>query len=142
LLGLLFRTRNDHIVKSNLILVMTPHIIRDSNDMRRIFQRKMDERQELMDHESIFTNVKWTPPKDYARTRGLLDEIRLTRLAVEQKKRDDAAAAPRGETGQIAQPPLEMPVPQSPAGGAKPATAPAAPGGGVAVPAKPTVIER
>jgi len=52
LLGALFRSRADRIEKSNLILILTPHIIRDSTDLRRIFERKMQERQELMDHES------------------------------------------------------------------------------------------
>ncbi|MDB4933455.1 MAG: hypothetical protein JWP87_427 [Labilithrix sp.] len=138
LLGMLFRTRNDHVEKSNLILILTPHIIRDSQDLRRVFARKMQERQELMDHESIFTNEKWTPPKDYTRTRGLLSEVRLAQLAVEQKRKEESEKVPAGEVGQVPQQGLEMPVPQSP-GGAKPQ---AAPGGGGGVPAKPTVIER
>ncbi len=54
LLGALFRSRTDKVEKSNLILVLTPHIIRDDTDMKRIFQRKMDERQELIDHDALF----------------------------------------------------------------------------------------
>jgi len=139
LLGALFRTRADRIEKSNLILILTPHIIRDSTDLRRIFERKMQERQELMDRESIFADDNWSAPKDYARTRGLLGDIRQAHLAVLVKKKEAEDAAPRVEDRQVAQPPLEMPVPQSPSGvGAKPS----APGGGPGVPARPTVIER
>jgi general secretion pathway protein D len=141
LLGLLFRTRKDQMEKSNLILILTPHIIRDSNDLRRIFQRKMDERQELMDHESIFSNMKWAPPKDYSRTRGLVGDVRQAQLAVAAKQKEVAEAVQDREVGQTPQEGLDMPVPQSPAGGS--GSKPAAPsGGGVAVPAKPTIMER
>jgi general secretion pathway protein D len=143
LIGALFRTRADRTEKSNLILILTPHIIRDSTDLRRIFERKMQERQELMDRESIFADDKWSPPKDYSRTRGLLGDIRQAHLAVLVKKKEAADAAPRLDSGQVAQPPLEMPVPQSPSGaGAKPGSPSSGPGGGVGVPARPTVIER
>jgi general secretion pathway protein D len=151
LLGVLFRTRGDHTEKSNLILILTPHIIRDSTDLRRIFERKMQERQELMDRESIFANDKWTAPKDYTRTRGLLSDIRLTQRAIAQQRQESEEVAPSGATVQVAQPPLEMPVPQAPSQGgfkgggtpASPSPTPATtPGGGPGIPARPTVIER
>jgi general secretion pathway protein D len=149
LLGLLFRTRGDHVEKSNLILILTPHIIRDSTDLRRIFERKMQERQELMDHESIFKDDKWTPPKDYSRTRGLLSDIRLTQRAIALKRKENEETPASVQTVQVAQPPLDMPVPQTPAGGgnrgaspASPAAAAPLPGGGPGIPARPTVIER
>ena len=140
LLGALFRTRGDTTEKSNLILILTPHIIRDSNDLRRIFERKMQERQELMDRESIFKEDKWAPPKDWTRTRGLLGDIRLAQRAVVTKKKEQDALAPRAETVQVAQPPLDLPVPQTPAGNTKPSSP--SPGGGPGVPARPTIIER
>jgi general secretion pathway protein D len=142
LLGVLFRTRADRTEKSNLILILTPHIIRDSTDLRRIFERKMQERQELMDRESIFKGDTWTPQKDYSRTRGLLGDIRQAHLAVLVKKKEADDATPRVEDKQVAQPPLEMPVPQSPSGGGARVKPPSAPGGGPGVPARPTVIER
>lgn len=153
LLGALFRSRADRMEKSNLILILTPHIIRDSADLRRIFERKMQERQELMDRESIFNeSTEWAPPRDYTRTRGLLGDMRLTQRVMEQKRRDGAESAPRGEEQQVARPPLDMPVPQSPAGTGtagtgtgtgKPGVAPApGSGGGAGIPARPTVLER
>lgn len=148
LLGLLFRTRADRMEKSNLILILTPYIIRDSTDLRRIFERKMQERQELMDRESIFRGDKWAPPKDYSRTRGLLSDIRLAQRKVAHEKKESEETPPSAETVQVAQPALEMPVPQSPTGGVKggatPASksAPSPTGGGPGIPARPTVIER
>ncbi len=138
LLGALFRTRGDHLEKSNLILVLTPHIIRDSADLRRIFERKMQERQELMDRESIFKDDHWTSPKDWHRTRGLLADIRQAEREVIERRKDAAAAAPREESVQVAQPPLDLPVPQNAGAPSKPAS----PGGGASAPAKPTIIER
>ncbi|MDB5217401.1 MAG: hypothetical protein JWO86_5328, partial [Myxococcaceae bacterium] len=107
-----------------------------------IFERKMQERQELMDRESIFKDDKWTAPKDYSRARGLLSDIRLAQREVARKKKESDEAEAPTEKVQVAQPPLEMPVPQSPAGGAKPPSPPTAPGGGGGIPARPTVIER
>ncbi|CAN5802709.1 type II secretion system secretin GspD [soil metagenome] len=139
LLGALFRTRGDHLEKSNLILILTPHIIRDSTDLRRIFEHKMQERQELMDRESIFKDDHWAPPKDWAKTRGLVADIRLAQRIVVEKRKEADAAAPREESVQVAQPPLELPVPQNAGSSPKPGPAP---GGGPGVAAKPTIIER
>ncbi len=36
-------------VKTNLLLFLTPYIIRDSSDFRRIFERKMNERQQFVE---------------------------------------------------------------------------------------------
>ncbi|MDB4946495.1 MAG: hypothetical protein JWP97_6029 [Labilithrix sp.] len=143
-LGALFRTRNDVSEKSNLILVLTPHIIRDSDDLRHIFERKMQERQELMDRETIFTNDAWSPPHDWTRTRGLLADIRGATRAVEEKRREDAALGlPTAAPASLAREPLELPVPQSPAssGSAAPPPKVTPPVGG-ATPARPTIIER
>ena len=139
-LGALFRTRGDHMEKSNLILILTPHIIRDSTDLRRIFVAKMQERQELMDRESIFQHDTWAAPKDYTKTRGLIGDIRLAQRTVAAKKKELDEAVPAAATVQVAQPPMDLPVPQTPAGNAPKPSAPS--GGGPGVPAKPTILER
>jgi general secretion pathway protein D len=134
LLGVLFRTRSDQDEKSNLILVLTPHIVRDQADMKRILAKRMEERTELLERETIFSDDKWSPPHDWARKRGLLGEIRQSQLAVEEKRREEEERAPKGDAP-LAPPPLDLPVPQGP--GAHSAPPHAAP-----TPAKPTVIER
>jgi len=48
LLGWLFRSESTKKQKTNLLLFLTPYIIRDQSDVRRIFERKMAEREEFM----------------------------------------------------------------------------------------------
>jgi general secretion pathway protein D len=48
LLGWLFRNESTKKQKTNLLLFLTPYIIRDQSDVRRIFERKMAEREEFV----------------------------------------------------------------------------------------------
>lgn len=48
-LGHLFRSQTRQKIKTNLLLFLTPYIIRDSSDFRRIFERKMKERQQFVE---------------------------------------------------------------------------------------------
>ncbi|HEY8075030.1 MAG TPA: secretin N-terminal domain-containing protein, partial [Labilithrix sp.] len=134
LLGVLFRKRSDSVDKSNLVLILTPHIIRDQDDMKRILERRREEQQELLDRDAIFSDAKWEQPHDWHRARGLVADVRLAQRDVEAKRKEETAAlAPRGD-GDVAPAPLDLPVPQGP--GARPQAAPATP-----TPAKPTVVE-
>jgi general secretion pathway protein D len=47
-LGWLFRNETSKKTKTNLLLFLTPYIIRDQSDYRRIFERKMSERAEFV----------------------------------------------------------------------------------------------
>ncbi|MBK7861662.1 MAG: type II secretion system secretin GspD [Archangiaceae bacterium] len=49
LLGNLFRSQTHQKIKTNLLLFLTPYIIKDSSDFRRIFERKMKERQQFVE---------------------------------------------------------------------------------------------
>lgn len=49
LLGNLFRQQSRRKVKTNLLLFLTPYIIRDAGDFRRIFERKIKERQQFVE---------------------------------------------------------------------------------------------
>ncbi len=113
-LGALFRTRSTSLQKSNLILVLTPYIIREQSDLRTVFERKMQERQEFLDHYFVFSDqTEYQPPKDYSRTNGLLEDIRQSYMEVADKKRLEELTRPRElrthEPGQ----PLELPAPLS-----------------------------
>ncbi len=141
-LGALFRARGDRLEKSNLVLVLTPYIVRDQTDLRRIFERKMQERQELIDRETVFNGHDWTPPKDWARTRGLLADIRLSQREADARIAEAAAATPPNGDRVVAQPPLDLPVPQMPSAGGRSPSSPPTPSGGIANPARPGVLER
>lgn len=143
LLGLLFRSRAERLEKSNLVLVLTPYIVRDQTDLRRIFERKMQERQELIDRETVFTGKEWSAPKDWSRTHGLIADIRLAQRDVAVRIAEAEAAAPAAAERVVAQPPLDLPVPQMPAGGSGGGSkSPPTPTGGIANPARPGVLER
>jgi general secretion pathway protein D len=96
LLGALFRSSSKRKVKKNLLLFLTPYIIRSPADLRFIYERKMRERQEFLDRYFVFGDREYEPPVDYSRTRGLIGEIisELTLITEQNKLLADAANRP------------------------------------------------
>ncbi|MGB5810094.1 MAG: type II secretion system secretin GspD [Polyangiales bacterium] len=92
ILGALFRKTNKSKRKTNLLLILTPYIIRDPGDLREIFERKMQERQQMIDRYFVFGEDKFTPHIDYSRTRGVVSEIINEIDTVEEEIRLAAAA--------------------------------------------------
>ena len=71
LLGYLFRETTKRKVKTNLLLFLTPYIIRDASDFRRIFEKKMAERQRFV--EEFYGQVPgYDVPIDFGRKQGPL----------------------------------------------------------------------
>jgi len=109
-LGALFRKRTNTTEKRNLILVMTPYIIRSQQDLRTVFERKMQERQEYLDRYFVFSDSsEYKPPKDWSRTNGLVEDIRQAYYHLEERKRLDEITRPRELKVHDPQRPLEMP---------------------------------
>jgi general secretion pathway protein D len=137
--GALFRNRTDTIEKRNLILILTPYIIREQSDLRTVFERKMQERQQYLDHYFVFSdNGEYEPPKDYSRANGLLENVRQAYLNVEERRHLDDLTKPREVKTHTPGEPLEMPAsvhsaaaassggePEEGAAPARPATTPA-----------------
>jgi general secretion pathway protein D len=94
LLGALFRKSTSISRKTNLILILTPHVIDTQEDLRRMFARKMRERQEFLDRHFVF-NTEWQPPKDYSRATGLVEDVRQAQRADEERARLDLDGQPR-----------------------------------------------
>jgi general secretion pathway protein D len=118
-LGALFRSRSTSVQKTNLILILTPYIIRDQGDLRTVFERKMQERQEFLDHYFVFGDQnEYVPPKDYSRTNGLLEDIRQTYLELGEQQRMEELTRPRERQTHEPSAPLELPAPISAAGAA------------------------
>ncbi len=71
IIGNLFRSQTRRKAKVNLLLFLTPYVIRDTSDFRRIFERKMKERQEFIEQfygaSSVYDTVI-----DYSRKPGPL----------------------------------------------------------------------
>mgnify|MGYP001097842177 CR=1 FL=1 len=125
-LGALFRKRTNQNEKRNLILILTPYIIRSQQDLRTVFERKMQERQEYLDRYFVFSDAsEYNPPKDWSRANGLLEDIRQSYLKLEERRRLEEIARPKTLKTHEPQSPLEMPQNLRPAGGG--ATTPDAP---------------
>jgi general secretion pathway protein D len=115
LLGHLFRDTTRKKTKTNLLLFLTPYIIREQSDFRRIFERKMAERQQFV--EQFYGQVAgYDVPVDFSRKNGPLGRMRQGVLDEEQKAENGGPGSP-GE--RVVRP-----------GGPSAGTSPAAPRGG------------
>ncbi|MDP9001564.1 MAG: type II secretion system secretin GspD, partial [Myxococcota bacterium] len=120
-LGALFRTSKSSMQKTNLILVLTPYIIREQSDLRAVFERKMQERQEFLDHYFVFSDqTEYEAPKDYTRTNGLLEDIRQSYEQVDEQRRLDELMRPREMRTHEPAHPLELPTTIGPGAAAQP----------------------
>jgi general secretion pathway protein D len=71
LLGMLFRNTSKKKTKVNLLVFLTPHIIHEAKDIDALLERKMAERDKLL--EQFYGDAKgFAPPVDYGRRRGPL----------------------------------------------------------------------
>jgi general secretion pathway protein D len=109
LLGALFRTSDVQKRKKNLLLVLTPHVIRDQEDLRKIFERKMQERQEFLDRYMVFSGTDWAPPHDWSRTSGLVEDVRKAFFEIAEQERLEAESRPRENPPREPSDPIELP---------------------------------
>jgi general secretion pathway protein D len=111
LLGRLFQTRSKQRVKQDLLIVLTPYIIRGPEDVRRIQQQREEERREFLERFSAFADDKYEAHVDYRRKRGVLEEINVSVLAAgreaEALRAAERALRPRRPDGLIALEPME-----------------------------------
>lgn len=109
LLGALFRRTETTKRKANLLLILTPHVIRDQADLRRIFERKMQERQEFLDRYFVFGAQDWRPPRDWTRTSGLVEDIRKAYREVQEHLDLEAESRGLSEEERVPSPPIALP---------------------------------
>ena len=125
-LGFLFRHSESSTRKTNLLLILTPTVINNQEDLRKIFERKMQERQEFIDRYFVFASQDWKPPRDYSRTNGLVEDIRQAYREVEERQRLEEESAPKEKLEHKPTEPIELPQSIKPGsgGGAAPAPTP------------------
>lgn len=75
LIGMLFRHKASITKKRNLLIFLTPYIIRSSADFRDIFERKMAERREFIERYTAFEYHRYDPHLDWSRTKGAISII-------------------------------------------------------------------
>ncbi len=72
ILGMLFRRKSSLTKKRNLLIFLTPYIIRSSDDFKEIFARKMAERREFIERYTAFEYHRYDPHLDWGRTNGAI----------------------------------------------------------------------
>jgi general secretion pathway protein D len=128
-LGALFRQTKNDLQKSNLILVLTPYIIREQTDLRTVFERKMQERQAFLDRYFVFSDdQQYEAPHDWSRANGLVEDIRQAYLNVEEQRALDELTKPKEVKGHEPGQPLELPGRHGSSDAQSGAAPPAAPG--------------
>jgi general secretion pathway protein D len=88
ILGYLFKYSSKQKKKTNLLVVLTPYIIKDQLDLAQIKERKTREYREFEASFQSLNSKKYEAKVDYRRKRGLVEEINRTLLSIEE----DAAA--------------------------------------------------
>jgi general secretion pathway protein D len=89
ILGYLFKYSTKTKKKTNLLILLTPYIVKDQLDLQSIRERKMREREEFVQSFSTLNEMKYEPKVDYRRKRGLVEEINRSLQSVD----DDVNAA-------------------------------------------------
>jgi general secretion pathway protein D len=94
-LGWLFRSTNNQKTKTNLLLFLTPYIIHDQSDYRRIYERKRKEQQDFIE-QFYGEKSKYHVDIDYARKTGPYTKMRKD-VATETLKVDNGGPGGPGE---------------------------------------------
>ena len=84
LLGYLFKYSKKTKKKTNLLILLTPYIIKDQLDLQSIRERKVREREEFVRSFSTLNEMKYSPKTDYRRKRGLVEEVNRSIQSIEQ----------------------------------------------------------
>lgn len=104
LLGYLFKYSSRAKRKTNLLVMLTPYIIKDQMDLQQLHERKMREHEDFVRSFKRLATAKYQPVIDYRRKRGVVEEINRAVLGVEE---DLAARAALRQAPQVPSGPLE-----------------------------------
>jgi len=84
ILGYLFKYKTRSKRKSNLVIMLTPYIIKDHMDLEAIHARKRREHDEFVRSFGALDGAKYVAKVDYGRKRGFIEEINRTVISVEE----------------------------------------------------------
>jgi general secretion pathway protein D len=114
-LGVLFRETSKKTLRTNLLLFLTPYIIRDASDFRRIFELKMAERQRFV--EEFYGEIpRYDVAVDFTRKAGPLGKINQASIQAQKTEAGtgnpgDQVFRPAGPPQPIQPPPFTPPPP-------------------------------
>lgn len=83
-LGYLFKYSIRNKKKTNLLILLTPYIVKDQLDLQSIRERKMRERREFVESFATLNEMKYEPRVDYRRKRGLVEEINRSLQTIDE----------------------------------------------------------
>jgi general secretion pathway protein D len=88
-IGFFFRSTQKNLKKTNIIIALTPYVISDLSDLRRVAEKKMRERREFIErYSSLEDRVSLDKDMDFRRKRGMLEEINKTVRDMEDEERE------------------------------------------------------
>ena len=89
-LGFFFRNTEKTMKKTNIIIAITPYVISDLSDLRRVAEKKMRERREFIDrYSALEDHVQLdNDDMDFHRKRGMLEEINRTVREMEEEEQE------------------------------------------------------
>ncbi|MBH1988566.1 MAG: type II secretion system secretin GspD [Myxococcaceae bacterium] len=96
-LGHLFKNTRKEKVKKNLMLVLTPYVVRDENDLQRIYQRKVQEREEFSKLYFGDKITKFDPYIDYDKKTGPVAHL-IHQVSFEMEKTENGGKGLPDET--------------------------------------------
>jgi general secretion pathway protein D len=85
ILGYLFKYKQTSKKKTNLLVLLTPYIVKNQMDIEQIVERRVREQREFMRTFSTFATHRYRPEIDYRRKRGLVEEINRRALRIEEE---------------------------------------------------------
>jgi len=85
LLGYLFKSTKKQKHKTNLLIMLTPYIVKDQRDLQAIHRRKMREHDDFAQSFATLDHMKYEPQLDYGKKRGVVEEINRNVQDVEQE---------------------------------------------------------
>jgi general secretion pathway protein D len=82
-LGYLFKYKSKSKEKRNLLVLLTPYVIKDQLDVERIVEKRVREQREFIRTVTTFRQMRYRPDVDYRRKRGVLESINRAVMQVE-----------------------------------------------------------
>ena len=102
ILGFFFRSRRRRCVKTNLIIALTPYVISDMSDLRRVLEKKMRERREFIERlRRRRSGRASTPTIDYRRKAACSRRSTASRVRSQSEAQELQQPARAGAAGRV-----------------------------------------
>jgi general secretion pathway protein D len=111
ILGFFFRNTTKSTQKTNIVIALTPYVITDQADLRRVLEKKLKERREFVERFGKQDVVNPEATIDYRRKRGMLEEI--NRGVKEIEEEEEALQRNREKDSLEEAGSLDIPMPSS-----------------------------